>query len=153
MTHTKVNGMASSDSKPPHSGSNPPEAPEPTDTEGLALGGLDTSETARNLGATKTVTPVEPSFVWSLYYPAPETKHWRVTGMDVDGQQGVYVDVLMHCDQLRHSPGLNRCKVCFECHELPKATDERYAYRWYPSKPSIKSVMQWNRRNWERRVR
>lgn len=95
----------------------------------------------------------EPTFVWTLYYPAPETRNWRIRGMDVDGRDGIEVEVFMQCDKLRHSPKLNMCRVCLEHHELPKATDERYAYKWYPSKPSLKSVIQWNRRNWERIVR
>lgn len=95
----------------------------------------------------------EPTFVWTLYYPAPETRRWRITGIDVDGQQGLHVEVFMYCDQRKHSPKMNLCKVCHERHELPESTDERYAYRWYPAKPSLKSVVQWNRRNWERTIR
>jgi hypothetical protein len=94
-----------------------------------------------------------PTFIWSLYYPAPETEKWRITGLDVDGRNGLEVEIFMHCDTLRHGPKLNTCAVCHERHELPKPTDERYAYRWYPSKPSLKSVVQWNRRNWERVIR
>ncbi len=92
----------------------------------------------------------EPTFVWSLYYPAPETRAWRITGLDVDGQAGLHIDILMHCDQYRHSPNMNGCAVCLERHELPTPSEERYAYKWYPSKPSVKSVIQWRRRNWER---
>ncbi len=73
--------------------------------------------------------------------------------MDVDGRKGLDIDIFMYCNKRRHSPKLNRCKVCREHHELPEATDERYAYRWYPMKPSLKAVIQWNRRNWERIVR
>lgn len=108
------------------------------------------------LNVTKEITEngsinmTKPTFVWSLFYPAPKTRNWRITGLDVDGQQGIYIDVLMYCDKLRHSPKLNMCQVCRQHHELPKPTDERYAYKWYPMKPGIASVIQWRRRNRER---
>lgn len=95
----------------------------------------------------------KPTFIWSLYYPAPETHKWRITGVDVDGRAGLHVDVFMQCDELRHSPKLNICMVCREHHELPEGTDQKYAYRYYPMKPSLKAIIQWNRRNWEREVR
>lgn len=100
-----------------------------------------------------TVAMSKPTFIWSLYYPAPETGTWRIHGIDVDGRQGLEVEVFMQCDKLRHSPKLNKCAVCQEHHELPKATDERYAYRWYPRRPSLKAIVQWNRRYWEREIR
>lgn len=96
---------------------------------------------------------IAPSFIWSLYYPAPETRKWRITGIEVDGKIGLEVEVFMYCEELRHSPKLNVCRVCRRCHELPKPTDERYAYKWYPMKPSLKSIVQWNRRNWERIIK
>lgn len=92
----------------------------------------------------------EPTFIWSLYYPAPETRKWRITGFDYDGQAGIEIEVAMYCDKLRHDPKLNICRVCRERHALPEPTDQRYAYRWFPMKPSLKAVVQWNRRNWER---
>lgn len=94
----------------------------------------------------------KPTFIWSLFYPAPETRTWCISGLDVDGRLGLEAEVLMYCDTLRHSPRLNMCRVCGAHHELPKPTNQRYAYKWYPMKPSLKSVMQWNRRNWERGV-
>lgn len=95
---------------------------------------------------------VEPTFIWSLYYPAPETGTWRIHGIDIDGRNGLHVDVFMQCDQLRHSEKLNMCMVCKENHELPEGTDQRYAYRWYPMKPSLKAILQWRRRNAERGI-
>jgi hypothetical protein len=99
------------------------------------------------------LTIYKPTFIWNLYYPAPETNKWRITGLDIDGRSGLYIDIFMHCDTLRHSPKLGICQVCREHHELPELSDERYAYRWYPLKPSLKSVIQWNRRNRERLVK
>jgi hypothetical protein len=95
----------------------------------------------------------KPTFIWSLYYPEPETRKWRITGLDLDGQQGLHIDIFMYCDKMKHSPNHNMCMVCHERHALPVPTDQRYAYKWYPSKPSLKSVVQWNRRNWERELR
>lgn len=114
--------------------------------------GADCLSGLGNGGIRGIVAVSEPTFVWSLYYPAPETRKWRIHGIDVDGREGIHVDIFMYCDQLRHSPKLNACKVCHEHHELPESQEERYAYRWYPSKPSLKSVVQWRRRNAERGI-
>lgn len=87
---------------------------------------------------------------WHIYIPAPEVKRWRITGVEVDGKQGIEVVIKMSCDELEHSPLRNHCRMCGKRHEPPKATDQRYAYRWYPMLPSVRSIMQWKRRNFER---
>ena len=90
--------------------------------------------------------------VWTLYYDPPETRNWRITGKDVDGKQRIEVEVEIDCRKYRHAPNLGFCKFCELNHELPERSDERYVYRWYPAKPSLKAVMQWERRRREKEL-
>lgn len=88
--------------------------------------------------------------VWSIYIPAPEVKRWRIKRIEIDGKQGIEVIIRMNCHELKHGPYHNLCKMCAQRHELPKETDRRYAYRWYPMLPSVMAIMQWKRRLWEK---
>lgn len=92
-------------------------------------------------------------FAWTIQYPPPRTLHHRIRNLERNGNEPIEWTVNMECGSYRHSPYMNRCRVCGYNHETPSGTDQRWAFRYYPLVPSILAIHQWERRRREKEIK